>query len=135
MDTEILKLYFEQTKDIQTLKEYFDRYNSQVQEFGGGGIEIDTSHGLVGIIESIDGLEYSKGKASPAITDHWCRRARDSRHQFCKAVLKFFGETDKVPEYNAKEVVKSAEKMTIGHVADSFYKFASELCKKSSITA
>lgn len=129
MDAETLKPYLDQTRDIQPLKEYFDQYNRELQEFGLQEADIDTSNGLVGIVKSIDGLQYNR-RNDGGITGHWNGRAYDSRHQFCKAVLRFFGETGEVPTYSAKHITKAAEKMTLGHVANSFYNFAKELTEK-----
>ena len=57
MNIRILKPYFKKPVDIRKLKDYFDIYNDQLKEASIDGPKIDTSHGLVGMVESIDAFE------------------------------------------------------------------------------
>ena len=134
MNIRILKPYFKKPVDIRKLKDYFDIYNDQLKEASIDGPKIDTSHGLVGMVESIDVFEGNPYWGRTGYWDYYMW-AHDARRDFCESVLFYFGKTGEVLDYNVREMINSVERSKIhppGNpiveaIAESFPKFSKRL--------
>lgn len=112
--------------DIQKLKNYFVKYNTQISALSekGSKPEIDLSGGLEEIMESIRILGY---KWFQGATGYWNQTAQEAKQMFCREAVLYFVATGEVPTFNVQEVIGPPRSRTLKDVTWSFYDCAKKL--------